>query len=42
MFEQMKKDIKELREQVEKELDELFEMSNFLSSLKNVVEYANR
>lgn len=42
MFEELKKEIKALRDEVEKELDDLFEMSNFLSSLKNVVEYANR
>ena len=39
MFEKIKKEIKILRDEVEKELDSLYDMSNFLNSLKNVVEY---
>jgi len=39
MFEKIKKEIKILRDEVEKELDSLYDWSNFLNSLKGVVEY---
>ena len=42
MFNKIKKEIKVLRDKVEKEIDELYDMSSFLNSLKNVVEYADR
>lgn len=42
MFKQMKKQVKELQEEVQKEIDNLWEISTFLNSVKNVVEYANK
>lgn len=39
MFEKVKKEIDSLKEEIGKELDELYDMQNFLYSLKGVVEF---
>lgn len=36
------KDIEEIRKGIDAELDELWELSSLLSSLKNVIEYFNK